>query len=348
MPIANDVTTYQEAIIALGNGRKHLLLGNGFSIACDPIFSYESLFDAAVKGGLSERAQAVFTRLGTNNFEGVMHLLERSHWIGELYGLIKSGTTSPMLVDVEIVKTTLVEAVAQSHLAHTGLIPEEKKRKALTFLEPFHNIFTTNYDLLIYWVIMSAPHGPGWQDGFRSDQDDPETPYVVFTERLGNNQGVFFLHGALHLYVSEGELRKHTWTRTGKPVTELILESMAQSEYPLFVAEGNPTQKLDQIQRSGYLWYCLDKLARIEGPLMVFGHSLGSSDQHIVDVITENTKLSHIAVGLHGDLANSINQAIYVSAESMRARREALIEKRGRGKQLEVTYFNSESAKVWG
>jgi len=347
MPTAADVTSYADALAALGTGRKHVLLGNGFSIACDPIFSYASLYDAAVALGLSDRAQAVFTRLGTNNFEGVLNLLERSHWVAEIYKLIEAGR-SPMLDDAEVVKKTLVQAVADSHLAHTGLVSDEKKAAALRFLSPFHNIFTTNYDLLAYWVIMSSPDGPRWQDGFRSDEDDPDTPYVVFTERLGRQGGLFYLHGALHLHVVHGELRKHTWIRTGKPLTELIQQSLANGEYPLFVAEGEPAQKLEQIQRIGYLWYCLDKLARIQGPLVIFGHSLGSSDQHIVDIVSENTDLPHIAVALHGDPSSPGNQAIHESAEAMRARRAAQVEKRGRGKLLEVSYFRSSSAQVWG
>jgi hypothetical protein len=78
------------------------------------------------------------------------------------------------------------------------------------------------------------------------------------------------------------------------------------------VAEGDPAQKLEQIQRTGYLWYCLDKLARIKGPLVIFGHSLGPSDQHIVDVVSENADLSQIVVGLHGDPSSAGNQAIQV------------------------------------
>ena len=348
MSIATHVTPYAEVLAELGNGRKHVLLGNGFSIACDPIFSYASLYDAAVARGLRERAQAVFMRLGTNNFEAVMHLLERSHWIAEIYGLVEPGGSSPMLDDAEIVKLTLVKAVAESHLTHTGLVSDERKTAALTFLRSFHNIFTTNYDLLAYWVIMASQEGPRWHDGFRSDEDDPDAPYVVFAERLGDQQGLYYLHGALHLYVAHGELRKHTWVRTGRPLTELIRESLAMGDYPLFVAEGDPAQKLEQIQRIGYLWYCLDKLARIKGPLVVFGHALGPSDQHIVDVISENTDLSHIAVGLHGDPSSPSNQAICTSAEAIQARRAALVEKRRRGQRLQVSYFQSESVQVWG
>lgn len=347
MTVDSRVVAYSQALASLGTGRKHVLLGNGFSVACDPISSYESLYQAAVSAGLSERAQTVFERLGTNNFEGVMSLLDRCHWVAEIYELIEAGG-SPMLDDVAIVKQTLVEAVAGAHLAHTGLVPEEKKAAAQDFLRSFHNIFTTNYDLLAYWVVMSAPGGPRWKDGFRSAEDEPDTPYVVFSERIGGQRGLFYLHGALHLHVIRGELRKHTWIRTGKPLTELIQESLANDQYPLFVAEGAPDRKLEQIQRTGYLWYCLDKLARIERPLVIFGHSLGASDQHIVDVLTENLKVAHLAVGIYGDPSSSTNQAIYASLDQMRARRRALVEQRGRGELLQVTLFNSDSAKVWG
>jgi hypothetical protein len=94
----------------------HLLIGNGFSVACDQIFSYPSLYDAAVTAGLSRRAQKVFSHVGTNNFEGTMRLLDDAHWVAETYGLIPQGGTSQMLSDVDIVKRTLVEAVANNHL----------------------------------------------------------------------------------------------------------------------------------------------------------------------------------------------------------------------------------------
>src|SRR5687768_13090255 len=80
----------------------HLLLGNGFSISCDPVFRYESLYEAALRAGLSPRAQSVFERLGTNNFEGVMRLLDDSHWIAQTYGFV--GAESGMLDDLEVVK----------------------------------------------------------------------------------------------------------------------------------------------------------------------------------------------------------------------------------------------------
>lgn len=347
MPYAEKVLSYQDAYEALDGKTKHVLLGNGFSIGCDPIFSYPSLYDAAVKAGLSERAKAVFGRLGTSNFEGVMRLLDDSHWIAKTYGLITSSD-SEMLGDVEVIKKTLVEAVAHSHLAHTGLVSDEKKAAALKFLAPFKNIFTTNYDLLAYWVNLACPEGPPWRDGFRSDADDPEAAYVVFAERLGSQPGLFYLHGGLHLHVVQGELRKHCWNRTGKPLTQLIQEGLANKIYPMFVAEGSAEQKLEQIQRSGYLWYCLDKFAKIESPLFVFGHALGESDKHLVDAIAYNLKLSSIAVGLFRDPKSPGNAAIYSNALQLQARRKELLAQGRKGHELTVIFFDSESARVWG
>lgn len=128
----------------------------------------------------------------------------------------------------------------------------------------------------------------------------------------------------------------------------MIKEGLAEKQYPLFVAEGSPDSKLEQIQRSGYLWYCLDKLARIMGPLVVFGHSLGESDNHIARTIADNPKLPLIAVGLHGDSKSTKNQAIYAAASRMHARREQLKKRRGGVRDLEVIFYNSDTAKVWG
>jgi hypothetical protein len=336
---------YNDVISELGSSRAHVLLGNGFSIACDPVFRYSSLFEAAVRAGLSERAQAVFQHLGTNNFEGVLRLLDDSQWVGGLYGLTPDQMRQ-IANDAEIAKRALVEAVTNSHLDHTGCVPDEKKAAAGRFLATFHNIFTTNYDLLLYWTVLHTGRATH-QDGFRADDDDPEAPYLVFSERLGANKGIFFLHGALHFYIASGELRKHSWIRTGERLTDLIRAGLAEHQYPLFVAEGSPEKKLEQIQRTGYLWYALDKFARIEGPLVVLGHALGPSDQHIADVIGDNAKLVKLFVGLHGSPTSDGNLAVRASVQRIQRRREM----RSRGRRtspLRVQFFDSQTAEPWG
>jgi hypothetical protein len=170
---------------------------------------------------------------------------------------------------------------------------------------------------------MHSGKNPIFQDGFRSDEEDPEAEYVVFTERLGRQKGLFFLHGALHLYSVNGELRKRCWSRTGMPLTALIKTGLAQREYPLFVAEGLANKKLEQIQRSPYLWYCLDKLACIKSPLVVFGHSLGESDRHIRDVLARNETLDTLYISVRGD-PNSVCASRGRVATSLRVAQAAL------------------------
>lgn len=345
MSDALEVFDY-SAVIARLSGRCHLLLGNGFSIACDPVFCYESLYDVAVAAGLSQQAQSVFRRLGTNNFEGVLRLLDDSYWLCGEYGIVHANTAA-VLADIDVVKKTLIHAVTTSHLEHSGCIPEVRKEAARAFLKPFHNIFTTNYDLLLYWTVLSgrrASHG----DGFRSDEDDPDAPYVVFSERLGASKGIFYLHGALHLYVKGGQLRKHTWNRLQVRLTEQIRTSLAAAEYPLIVAEGTPEKKLEQIERNGYLWYALDKLHRVDGPVVIFGHSLAPTDQHIVHALASAENLSQLYVGLHGPSDSEANLQIRAAAERMIAIRDERLASRGRGKPLTVTYFDSSSARPWG
>ena len=96
------------------------------------MFSHGRLYDAAREAGLSGRAQEVFGRLGTNNFEGVLRLLDDTKWVGRLYGLSEDGLKA-VEDDLRVVKETLVSAVAKSHLDHAGLVSDAKKAAALAY-----------------------------------------------------------------------------------------------------------------------------------------------------------------------------------------------------------------------
>jgi hypothetical protein len=68
--------TFEDALKPIeGVGKKHLLLGNGFSIALKPdIFSYGSLFENADFSATPE-IKALFAKLGTQDFEiAIRHL----------------------------------------------------------------------------------------------------------------------------------------------------------------------------------------------------------------------------------------------------------------------------------
>lgn len=103
-----DLLSYSQVLTELPASRAHLLLGNGFSVACESCFAYGSLFEHAKANGLPDSCLSVFDRLGTNNFEGVMRLLEDGDWIAQHYGLIDGAKPSVMLADLDAVKKALV------------------------------------------------------------------------------------------------------------------------------------------------------------------------------------------------------------------------------------------------
>lgn len=342
-----DIVPYTGVLEATKVGRTHLLLGNGFSIACDPIFSYSSLYERALAKGLSPRACTIFDRLGTNNFEGAMRLLDDAHWAARVYGLVQ-GDTSAFQDDLSVIKATLIEVLAESHLEHPGMIADARKQTALSFLSHYHCVFCTNYDLLPYWVnMLGLPH-PAFGDGFRAEAEVSESGPLVFTEHLGGGKGLFFLHGALHLYMGVGGLLKHSWSRENRRLIELVRDGLAAGQYPLFVAEGSPEKKLGQIRQNAYLSYCMGKLGRVEGRLVTFGHSLGPSDAHILDAIASNLKLTEIFLGTFGGTDSVAASAMEHVADRIVARRRQLQGDKRHAKECTITLFDSSTVAPWG
>lgn len=342
----DNILNYGEVRQRLGRQSAHLLLGNGFSIACDTIFSYGSLYKRAIQAGLSEQAQRVFERLGSNNFEGAMRLLDDTDWVVKTYNIVQNE--SPLAKDLLVVKQTLIEVLAKSHLNHPGYISDQRKQNAVNFLKPYHSIFTTNYDLLLYWVIMFAGDELICPDGFYDDKDVHPAKYLVFQDRPSKSaesrKGIYYLHGALHLYVHGEQIRKHSWIRNQKRLTDLVKEGLENKQYPLFVAEGRWQYKLKQIQTNPYLYYCLEKFRQIDKPLVTFGHGLGTTDEHILRAIAQNRKLRTVYVGLHGDPLSEKNRITQTVLNQMVSYREKLP---GEVKPLEIKFYLSQTARVW-
>ncbi len=338
-PSNSPILTYEDVREEVRGRHSSILLGNGFSIACDPIFTYGSLYQAAVEAGLSERAKKVFQRLGSNNFEGVMRLLTMSHWVATIYGLVRPSEQSGMLEDLDVIKDALIQAIGSSHLSRPGEIQEHRRERAVEWLGQYSMVFTTNYDLLLYWITMNG-NPPLFDDGFRNNPDDPSSLVYSFYSR---DRRMYYLHGALHLFLKEGQLCKHRSGTDGLCLTDLIRESLSHGHYPLFVAESSAEDKLSQIHESPYLSNCLDKFSGVTDKLVILGHSLGETDRHILDSIVRNRRLSVLYVGLHGDPENAHNQATQAAARRLKDQRA----QRSDWPPLEINFFSSESAGVW-
>ena len=105
------------------------------------------------------------------------------------------------------------------------------------------------------------------------------------------------------------------------------------------MTEGTSIQKLARIQHSGLLNRAYRSFASISGKLFIYGHSLASNDDHLLELV-EDGSLKAVFVGLYGDPNSSVNRAIVERANRFsNARRKH--------SSTDVFFFDSASAHVW-
>lgn len=163
--------TFEQAIEdAQRYGKRHLLLGNGFSIACRPkIFTYGRLYEQADFSSISTTAKLAFDALATQDFERVIKALRDAAQLIESYGgsldLVAQLRGTPTVCEL------LVQTIAASHPAWPGEIEEEEYESCRRFLSNFDTVYTFNYDLLLYWTQMHTAEG------------EPRVPTMDFARR---------------------------------------------------------------------------------------------------------------------------------------------------------------------
>lgn len=337
--------------------KRHLLLGNGFSIACRPkVFTYGSLF-AQADFSSAPRLPAVFEAVGTTDFEHVIKMLEDASRVVSVYSDQRTEAAKQMASDSKALKAILIQTVADNHPNIPNEIADEQFWACRRFLSHFlgeankdGRVYTLNYDLLLYWALMHDDMGfedpikLATNDGFGRDVDT-EPEYVNWMgEGNARHQRVHYLHGALHLFDAGAELQKYTWKNTGKPLLEQAHEAMGAAKFPLFVAEGKSEQKLTKIKHSAYLHHSYKsfsgQMEQRDDSLFIFGHSLAKNDQHILKKIGRG-KVRQVYIGLYGNPASPGNQQIQSAAD-------ALAHSRSDSAPLEVAFFDAASANVWG
>ena len=204
-----EILTFDDAIAdSSGYTKRHLLLGNGFSIACSAdIFHYASLFARADFSEIPE-VVAVFEKLETQDFEAAIKTLESTASILPIYDGHGGGAAAKMLEHAEKLKDVLVSTIASNHPHLPSDIADQKFWACRKFLAHFLAgdrgcVFTLNYDLLLYWTLMhddqpfALPIELGANDAFGNDEDDPLADYVVWQgETAAHSAKVHFLHGA--------------------------------------------------------------------------------------------------------------------------------------------------------
>ena len=304
----------QEAIKRNTKRPFSLLLGNGFSMAYAPgIFSYNALHGFVDKTD-NAILKALFGVVDTHDFERVMQQLDVLASIGDVLAL---GADVKQRIDAarEDLKRSLIDAIRALHPEHVYKVPGEKCAACTAFLRLFldtkGSLFTTNYDLLMYWVLMRSGLHP--VDGFGRDRESPdeyvEQEDLEYSElRWGRNaagQNVHYIHGALPLFDTGTEIVKEVYGGGNDFLLDQITKRINNGQYPVFVTAGSAEQKLTHIRHNPYLQNSYEALATLDGSLVTFGFNFGPQDAHIVSAIqraakqSPNRRLRSVYVGVY-------------------------------------------------
>jgi hypothetical protein len=329
--------------------KKHLLLGNGFSIALKPdIFSYGSLYENA-DFSAAPHVTKLFDALGTQDFELVIKHLQDAAKVVEVYRPSAVNLARRLRQDAAIIKDALVTAIAKRHPDRPFDIAAAQYAACRRFLSSFDHIFTLNYDVLLYWALMQDEvDGIDFKhdDGFRHPEDDPDKPWVSWQQ--SNSATVSYLHGALHLFDAGSEIIKYTWSKTDKAIVDQIRAALAEEKYPLFIAEGKSKTKRERILHNAYLHKALRSFETCcnhrATAVVVFGHSIADNDKHILRCICKGS-CSDLVISLFGDPHSEGNQQAIANALAVQRQRGPA---KGGKPALRTTFYDATSAHVWG
>jgi hypothetical protein len=262
-------------------GWNGILIGNGASRAVWHNFAYGSLLEKAKSHEIAHPLAAadlqVFSGLETENFERVLAALATAVLVNKSYG----ANTEFLTAKYNAVRNALVEAVHAVHVPW-ALVSEDIRIGIRTELLKYRFVYSTNYDLLVYWAIME-----GGAEGFKDYFWNAGMFSLSNTEVWGKPTTVLYLHGGLHLTkLVTGQTMKRTAGLMN------LLDSFGtdpEGATPLFISEGSSDDKRRSIYNSDYLAFAYNEFSHHEGPLVIFGHSLGTGDGHLISAIRQQS-----------------------------------------------------------
>ncbi len=323
--------TFEDTLEQLEAGEQpSILLANGFSRAWNNrTFNYENLFDEANFRDSNHELREVFDRFETFDFEKVMHALQSAEQVCETYG-VNRNIIQQIQDDQEQLKDSLIEVIANTHPHRPGLITDDRFTSTRRFLTCFSNIFSLNYDLLLYWAINKSnlpPFRPdrwcGMKDGFNGNEWQQRT------------QNLHFLHGGLHLYNNEKGIYKRVYDQEDwDAIVDQVRRWLDAGEFPLFVSEPTYQRKLEKIKHSPYLNACYQALGELRGTLYIHGHSIAENDRHIFDQINRS-RVNKVFISIFGDENQEWNREAMVNADRFLVR------------DIDIEFYDAATAPIW-
>ena len=242
-----------------------------------------------------------------------------------------------------------MNTITNNHPESSNSISEKESKACAKFLSNFDKIYSLNYDLLAYWVIMQQ--NLNFPDGFgdnaedngydpENKDDDYESYLEDFVVYKDISHDLLFLHGGLHLYDHETEAIKITFRRTGKTLKKQIYENLVRGIYPIFISEGESGEKLEKIRHNYYLNHCYKSLNTQGGDLVIFGTSLKSNDDHIAKAIIDGN-WDNIYAGVFSE---DDTKSLLSLKERIGRKNKA----NSRRKQTSFTLYDARTVNPWG
>lgn len=285
----SDIKKWQELE---SDGWESLLLGNGASIAIDDSFSYGTLYEVVKAEKSFEDIKKIFDQLNTEDFERAL----LACWYAKIVNDSLGQSCETVSCAYESIRAALIEAVKKVHPSHNKVSGDLERISE--FMSGFRVVFSLNYDLVVYWAMMIG-HGKNpnsFKDCFLKDgvfDGDIDHIRKKYRPRIGSKDTlVFYPHGNMVLaedfFKGETKLKvNHSGGDWGDLLTTIGQYWKDGDLKPVFVSEGDSSEKLSSIGRSRYLRTVYERLipSRVGKALVVYGWGMQENDRHILDAI---------------------------------------------------------------
>ena len=329
---------FDKALEATEGTTRNLLLGNGFSRDLgEQVFAYKALFESSQFG---YPLRGIFEYFGTFDFEKVMKSLEDTKRIMSFYNLSDHPIQLKIKKEIKSLKEYLIKVISEKHPESIHSI-DGKSCHCSGFLSNFipdaekiGKIFTLNYDLLLYWVLMRDKKCSNprlrFDDGFRRGEGN------LLKWELFCDQNINYLHGALHIYDDDVGIKKIKYSEDNQLIIQ-IKNNIENNHFPMVVSEGMSVKKLEKIQHNPYLYNAFNTFSESMNeenhPFFIFGFSFNDTDQHIIEIM-KNGRVNNFFVSVHEDPDGEFQSKVLKCL-------------RGGKNKPEITFFRAQSAHVW-
>lgn len=279
-----------------------LFLGNGFSISLHSQLRYPSLFDRFVTA-VGDPDATTFRAFNTTNFEEIQRELLTAKKVAGILG-ISLSQADPIIKKLQDGLISIIHSIHPRFSDMTSGLFESLSEQ----FDQFCDVFTTNYDLFLYHIIMASNDRRKtsssiipYQDFFWQHWGSEFLEFMDY-QNISYYKHAFYLHGGLFLFPGHSVGHYNTLKLKRRPPISDLLKTIEvqiqNSRMPLFVSEGTWQRKLSTIRSNAYLSFAMERFRRSRERLVIYGGSLTPDyDQHILDAL--NKKKRSIAISIY-------------------------------------------------